>query len=170
MRSKYKKEETIFEKHQDDSGIFVLYPGQIVLKGLLDYTGLSLNAFSKYIGLDRAQKLYDIRDGKTRGISAEIAIAIYDKYPDLNLFWILTANGEMLENTEVKEDGLGKGVSSDQSVKGKVQSFEQKVLGSLQYLQTLVEAQGEDISLIKDSLFPGKDTDIETDAGKKRTR
>ena len=51
---------------------------------------------------DRYQRILDIQNGKVKNISAEVASRIIDAYPQFNIEWLLTGEGEML-NSETKE-------------------------------------------------------------------
>jgi len=65
------------------------------LKQVIDWSGLSTNAFAKSIGLKRAENLYQIRRGNY-SISKDLAEKITTKYSNINKSWLLTAEGSML--------------------------------------------------------------------------
>lgn len=75
--------------------------GTEILYRLLKYSGLNTKSLSEKIGLDRPQALYDIQKGKTKAISQLMARKIVSEFPELNIEWILTGEGEMLK-TESK--------------------------------------------------------------------
>lgn len=78
--------------------------GADILDKLLNYTGLNVNQFSEKIGLQRPQALYDIQKGKTRSISANMASRIVSVFPVISKSWLLTGEGEMLNNSLHKPD------------------------------------------------------------------
>lgn len=73
---------------------------------ILDKLGMKAPTFAKSIGL-KYQRIVDISSGKTKKISGIVANAIIAKYPEFNLTWLLTGQGEMLKNiTEMSEGSL----------------------------------------------------------------
>lgn len=74
--------------------------GAKILTKLLEYSGLNSKSFSEKIGLIRPQAIYDILNGKTQNISANMADKIISVFPEINRGWLQTGEGEMLkENT-----------------------------------------------------------------------
>lgn len=61
----------------------------------IDYKNLSKNKFYKETGL--ANGILD----KNSGLSAESIEKIYSKYPEINLHWLLTGEGDMLRKEGV---------------------------------------------------------------------
>ena len=70
------------------------------LEKVLEHADASYNSFSKNIGLKRSQNLYDIRDGKVKNISFELASLITVKFPEISRTWLLTGDGDMLLKKE----------------------------------------------------------------------
>jgi hypothetical protein len=70
------------------------------IKKILEYTGLSANKFSKTIGLNTSQNIYDIINGK-HGISKVLAETITVKYLNIDKIWLLTGEGEMLKKDDI---------------------------------------------------------------------
>lgn len=68
------------------------------IEKIMEYFGLNPNSFANKIGLKRTQNLYDIRDGKVKKISFDLADKIVTVFPEINRFWIITGNGDMLNN------------------------------------------------------------------------
>lgn len=63
------------------------------LKAVIDSYKLSVNAFAKEIGLERAEKLYQVLRGRN-GISKELAKIITTKYNDVNYSWLISGIGD----------------------------------------------------------------------------
>ena len=57
-------------------------------------TGMSSNAFARYIGLPCGENLYRIKRG-CNGISRDVADRIVKKFPEVSKAWILTGEGCM---------------------------------------------------------------------------
>lgn len=76
------------------------------LERILKKTGTTYNSFAKGIGMQRSQVLYDIRDGRIKDISASLATLIVKKYPEFNQTWLLTGEGDMLNNSEMKKEEI----------------------------------------------------------------
>lgn len=75
--------------------------GQNKINLILNHVGIKAPTFAKHIGV-KYQRILDIQNGKVKNISAEVASRIIDAYPQFNIEWLLTGEGEML-NSETKE-------------------------------------------------------------------
>ncbi len=64
------------------------------IEKVVNWTGLSVNAFARCIGLKRAENLYQIKKGN-HGISKELAEMITTKYTTVSKSWLLTGTGNM---------------------------------------------------------------------------
>jgi len=75
------------------------------IEKVVKWTGLSVNAFSRAIGLNRSEIIYRIKRG-SNGISRELADTICAKYPAVGKSWLLVGEGEMFvdENTFLKKE------------------------------------------------------------------
>lgn len=73
-----------------------------ILKTIIEREGITYSALSKRMGLNRAQPIYDIRDGKVKRVSPNYADKILSAFPKYERTWLLTGEGEMLkkENTQ----------------------------------------------------------------------
>lgn len=69
------------------------------LDQVIQYLGLNVNSFSKEIGLNRAERLYQIKKGNY-DISKNLAGIIVSRFPELNEAWLLTGEGTMLKVAE----------------------------------------------------------------------
>lgn len=65
------------------------------LEQVINWAGMSTNAFAKAVGLKRSENLYQIKRGNF-GISKELAKLITQKYPMVNRSWLLTGDGSMM--------------------------------------------------------------------------
>lgn len=70
--------------------------GKDILDELLRFLEMTPYEFSKKIGYDRPQVIYDIQSGKTKSISKTLIKRIIDVYPDFNTSWLLSGDGEIL--------------------------------------------------------------------------
>lgn len=77
---------------------------------LLKYSNLNASAFSKKIGLDRPQAIYDIQKGKTESISNKMADKIVSVFPEISKGWLLTLSGDMLQNKNANPALLDVGI------------------------------------------------------------
>ncbi|MFV0330921.1 MAG: S24 family peptidase [Dysgonomonas sp.] len=66
-------------------------------QAIIDNSGLSTAAFSKEIGFDRADKIYNILNGKFNP-SYDILLAITNKFVDINIDWLISGKGSMLKS------------------------------------------------------------------------
>nr|DAO87519.1 MAG TPA: HTH-type transcriptional regulator [Caudoviricetes sp.] len=67
------------------------------LRAYISHKGISIYSFCKQAGLARNFMLWE-----TAGISARLMQKIGQAYPDLNLHWVATGEGEMLKGDEDK--------------------------------------------------------------------
>lgn len=77
---------------------------------LLKYSNLNASGFSKKIGLDRPQAIYDIQKGKTESISNKMADKIVSVFPEISKGWLLTLSGDMLQNKNANPALLDVGI------------------------------------------------------------
>lgn len=75
--------------------------GKEVINRILTNEDIKAATFAKKIGVTPPQ-IYDLRDGKIKGISSKIADKILAVYPRYNKSWLMTGIGEMFitEQTE----------------------------------------------------------------------
>lgn len=66
------------------------------------YAGGNLTALAKKVGLP-PQRLYDISSGKTKNFSKPVITGIISQFPNINVNWLLTGEGEMLMSPQPKE-------------------------------------------------------------------
>lgn len=71
-----------------------LSPGERIER-VVCWAGLSTRAFATHIGLPTVQTLYQIKAGEY-DISRKVASLIVRSYPEINLAWLLSGEGEML--------------------------------------------------------------------------
>lgn len=78
-----------------------------ILNKILTYSELNPKSFSEHIGLDRPQAIYDILNGKTKSISQSMASKIVSVFPDIQKSWLLTGEGDMIEEKSNEIDITG---------------------------------------------------------------
>lgn len=69
---------------------------------LVQESGDTVKAYALLVGL-QPQNLYDIINGKTKGISDNVADKIISKYPEVNRVWLITGEGD----AKVDQSGTG---------------------------------------------------------------
>lgn len=116
--------------------------GKQVLEKVLEYKKMSYNELAKSIGLKRSQGLYDIRDGKIKRISIDLAEKITGFIPELNRVWILTGEGEMIIQPINQESFVG-------GTKNKVQNNIQSTVQNASDLQKENEQLKQTIDYLK---------------------
>ncbi len=75
------------------------------IEKLVKWTGLSVNAFARSIGLNRGENLYQIKRGNN-GISKELAELITTKYITVSKAWVLTGEGNMFIEDAAKQQNI----------------------------------------------------------------
>lgn len=85
--------------------------GQNKINLILDHVGIKAPTFAKHVGV-KYQRILDIQNGKVKNISAEVASRIIDVYPQFNIEWLLTGEGEMLKNGIAHETDNGTTIGS----------------------------------------------------------
>lgn len=71
--------------------------GEEIINKVLDELKIKAPTFAEQIGV-LYQRIFDIQRGKTKKISSQLANAIIKIYPQFNLQWLLTGEGEMLKS------------------------------------------------------------------------
>lgn len=72
--------------------------GNVVINTILQNEGLKAGTFARKIGITPTQ-VYDIQSGKIKKISFDIAEKIVKEFPEYSKSWILTAEGNIYNDT-----------------------------------------------------------------------
>lgn len=72
-----------------------------ILIEISDYTGKKLAALATGIN-KKPQVLYDIRNERVKSISIEIATLLNQNYPELDIKYMTTGNGELINKKSIK--------------------------------------------------------------------
>jgi Predicted transcriptional regulator len=72
------------------------------IENLLSYLGIKAPTLAANIGVEY-QRIFDIQRGKTKKISGEVANKIIEKYPEINISWLLISSGEMLKTSDTSD-------------------------------------------------------------------
>lgn len=72
---------------------------------IINSSKMNKSAFSRHIGLNGPQRLYDIINGKYK-ITEELANLIHAKYLNYNLVWIWTGEGEKYKSPGYDENSF----------------------------------------------------------------
>ncbi|MFI3282399.1 MAG: hypothetical protein SNG10_02575 [Rikenellaceae bacterium] len=75
------------------------------LESVIKWANMSTNYFARHIGLLRGENLYQIKRGNN-GISRNLADMIVKSFPEINLLWLLTGEGQMFAEPEIAGDGI----------------------------------------------------------------
>ena len=71
------------------------------MQSVIFWANMTTNAFALHIGLSRAETLYQIKRGNY-GISLRLATLIVDKFPEINMMWLLKGEGDMLNERRMR--------------------------------------------------------------------
>ena len=74
-----------------------------IINKVIEYSGLSAASFANKIGVKTTQAIYDLQKGRTKSISQAITSKILSCYPEINRTWLLTGEGDMLNNSSLPE-------------------------------------------------------------------
>lgn len=87
------------------------------IKALMDYSGMSVNEFSKYLGLKSSSAIREIVNGRTKTLSDAVGIHITLTYPNINQEWLHNGRGEMFKETQQERFDVGVGVGQQKGGK-----------------------------------------------------
>lgn len=72
---------------------------------IIEYLGVNPNVFSKKLGYDRSQTVYDVINGKSAPSYDFFHRLVISEYSEiLNLDWLFSGHGEMLKNSYKEMD------------------------------------------------------------------
>ena len=117
------------------------------IDALVAYGGFkNVTALASALDLNGPQQIYDIRSGKTKSISAELADKIFLVFPELSKDWVLSGRGEMIRNGNVHVAGSNNGriYSDDVNVQPEGVSI------SASDVKELISQNGKLIDIIKE--------------------
>lgn len=77
-----------------------------ILQILIEKENINPNQLAAKMGLKRTQPIYDILNGKIKKLSENYAVKINQAYPDYNLKWLLTGQGDMTTADEKDTAGF----------------------------------------------------------------
>lgn len=75
------------------------------MESVIKWANMSTNYFARHIGLLRGENLYQIKRGNN-GISRNLANMVVESFPEINLLWLLTGEGEMLRGDNFSIEGI----------------------------------------------------------------
>lgn len=101
---------------------------------LIDNLGVSINEFSKILGYNRSQAIYDMKNGKAKPSFDFFYRLLNSEYSDIiNIEWIVTGRGEMLrggvgvvQSGNINMQGTNNGNVSIKGVKQVKQELKEK--------------------------------------------
>lgn len=67
------------------------------IKAILDYAGKNASQFSRFVGFPTPQTVRELLKGNTKSVSDSVKYKIADAYPEINIEWLVTGDGEMLK-------------------------------------------------------------------------
>lgn len=133
-----------------------------VISHILDYERIKAATFASAIGVKPTQ-IYDLQSGKIKKISPTIADKISYAYPHYNKIWLLTGEGEMLNDNKclLKDNsavvnGSGNSVVSGENNKLEISRCQDDLEAAMREIQYL-----KDIIKEKDKRLEEKDKLIE---------
>lgn len=65
------------------------------IKMLVEYSGLSISAFSQHIGLKSPSAIRELINGRTKALSEIVRVRLLSAYPNINQSWLCRGEGEM---------------------------------------------------------------------------
>ena len=71
--------------------------GSEIIASLVQYVGIEIPSLAKTIGVTK-QRLHEIKCGRTKKISLDLANKICAAYPEINKAYLLKGEGELLRN------------------------------------------------------------------------
>ena len=80
--------------------------GSEKIEKILQYLDINPSKLSSNLELKHVQNIYDIQNDKVN-ISKEMAKKIVNKYPEFNISWLLTGDGNMLNQLIKNNDNTG---------------------------------------------------------------
>ncbi len=134
--------------------------GKEIIETVLDYLGLTPTEFSRRLGFERPDAIFNIQSGKTKTISKRMASTIKDAYPAFRESWLLTGEGNMLESEMPEHVFINK---SPQTITGanakEAMSVIHRLIKQLEDKDAIIREQAEAIGRLSKQLEE-KDTKI----------
>jgi uncharacterized coiled-coil protein SlyX len=74
------------------------------IKKVVEYSGLSIPKFAVLVGFKTPQAVREILNGRTKTLSDAAQMKILQAFPGVSRSWLLTGEGEMLNNEHIEHD------------------------------------------------------------------
>lgn len=136
--------------------------GKEKVESILAELEVKAPTFASNIGV-KYQRILDIQNGKTKKISGDVANAIKLKYPQFDITWLLTGEGEMLKTKEESSQSNDGAVTLPADVWGLIKSQAESLKSKDRQLDTVLESlkikdeqTSEVIELLKEQLKKGE--------------
>lgn len=115
------------------------------IKQYIDFKSIRVSAFEREIGMSNGSFASQLKNNKTIGVDK--LENILKKYPDINVEWLLTGNGNMLkleilneeESVKIEKEELEEALNYKELAEARKETIE-----SLQKIILLLEAQLEE--------------------------
>ncbi|MDE7146356.1 MAG: hypothetical protein K2O30_09460, partial [Duncaniella sp.] len=120
-----------------------------ILNAILNYVNIGRKEFSSKIGIDNPQWIADVLNPqKTVGISKDKAERICKTYPEINYAFIMSGEGEMLNNsTEYKKDEITIPTDAELQALGDMEAHWIPLIPSAALANSLVEYTSNSVFL-----------------------
>ena len=112
------------------------------IESVIEWSGLSANAFAKRIGYKSGGSIYNKKDG-SRSINLKLITKIANEFPQISKDWLLTGNGSML--LEYKTDRPDQIIEEPSNLIINNKTFDTMTLDALNRMLTIIEKQQDDI-------------------------
>ena len=109
------------------------------IKAVINWSGLSSNAFAKRIGYASGGSIYNKNNG-SRDVNLKLITKIANEFPVLNKDWLLTGKGQMLNNTDSTIPDPNNQIINNQN-------FDTMTLDAINRMLAIIEKQQDDIHL-----------------------
>lgn len=119
-----------------------------MLNQILSHYDVTINKFAEEVGQVK-QTFYDIKNGKIKSFSPDVAKKITKRFPELNFVWLTTGEGKMFNknmNSDIIDDKNEEKSAKDiASLKQKIEILQLEN----QYLKMQIEQYKHSIDLLE---------------------
>lgn len=139
-----------------------------IMREILDYLRMTPAELSRVLGYSTPQTIYDVLSDSPRkknvGISKNLANMLCDHFPDLNKAYILTGEGDLVNNNSAIANAYNSSnaITNTGAISGSISISEKEdiklISEKLKWAESMIEEKNKELEMLRKSLESAQKT------------